>query len=88
MHYTYKTKGVCSSKIDIELESNIVKKVTFTGGCNGNAAGISILVPGMTVEEVQKKLSGIHCGHRNTSCPDQLAIAVEEAYRASLSNQP
>jgi uncharacterized protein (TIGR03905 family) len=87
MHYSYKTKGVCSSKIDIELESDIVQKVTFTGGCSGNASGISMLVRGMTVDEIQKKLKGVRCGHKSTSCPDQLAIAVEEAYRASAADK-
>ncbi len=80
MSYTYKTQGTCSSTIEFELEGNIVKNVKFSGGCNGNLKGISSLVEGMTVEEVQAKLSGITCGFKRTSCPDQLAKAVAKAY--------
>lgn len=79
MDYSYKTKGTCSTRIDIELDGNIVKKVSFVGGCNGNLQGIAQLVEGMPVEEVQKKLSGIHCGMKATSCPDQLTKALSEA---------
>lgn len=82
MTYTYRTKGTCSSEIDIELEGNIIRKVKFYGGCNGNLQGISKLVEGMTVEEVNEKFSGIRCGFKRTSCPDQLAQAVMEAYNA------
>lgn len=85
MHFSYRTKGVCSSQIDIELEGNIVKKVSFTGGCNGNLQGISRLVTGMTVQDITEKLKGVQCGFRDTSCPDQLAQAVAGAYQASLS---
>lgn len=80
MSYIYKTQGTCSSQIEVELDGNIVKKVKFTGGCNGNLKGISSLVEGMTVEEVKERLSGITCGFKRTSCPDQLAKAVEKAY--------
>lgn len=80
MTYTYKTQGTCSSQIQFELEGNIVKNVKFSGGCNGNLKGISSLVEGMTVEEVKEKLAGITCGFKRTSCPDQLAKAVEKAY--------
>lgn len=80
MTYTYKTKGTCSSEINFELEGNIVKNVKFYGGCNGNLQGISKIVDGMTVEEIAQKLSGIRCGFKNTSCPDQLAKAVTQAY--------
>ena len=74
MTYEYKTKGTCSSRI------TFVKNVKFTGGCNGNLKGISAIVDGMKVEDIEKKLSGITCGFKNTSCPDQLAKAVTEAY--------
>ncbi|MBR0597741.1 TIGR03905 family TSCPD domain-containing protein [Sinanaerobacter chloroacetimidivorans] len=84
MTYTYKTHGTCSSKIQLELEGNIVKKVEFVKGCNGNAQGIAKLVEGMSVEEIKDKLTGISCEGRPTSCPDQLAKAVEEAYRNQL----
>ena len=80
--YSYKTRGTCSSQIDVELDGNVVKSVKFYGGCNGNTKGISQLVPGMTVEEIEQKLSGTRCGFKNTSCPDQLAKAVRAAYEA------
>lgn len=76
---TYKTKGVCSSNIEFEVEDGIVKKVAFIGGCNGNTKGISALVEGMKVEDVIARLEGIRCGMRNTSCPDQLAKALKES---------
>jgi uncharacterized protein (TIGR03905 family) len=80
MSYTYKTKGTCSTKIEVELEGNVVKFVKFTGGCTGNLQAIPKLVEGLTVEEVEEKLSGIKCGFKSTSCGDQLAKAVREAY--------
>ena len=79
MQISYKTKGVCSRSILIEVEDNIVKKVQFEGGCNGNTKGISALVEGMPVDEVIKRLEGIDCGGRGTSCPDQLAKAIKHA---------
>lgn len=82
MAYIYRTKGICASEIEIELDGNIVKSVKFYGGCDGNHKGISKLVEGMTVEEVNEKLSGIRCGFKRTSCPDQLAVGVIEAYNA------
>lgn len=83
MSYVYKTKGTCSTKIEVELEGNIVRNVVFTGGCHGNLQAIPKLVEGMTVEEVERRISGIHCGFKNTSCGDQLAKAVREAYNAA-----
>lgn len=80
MVYEYKPQGVCSRRIFVELDGNVVKNVKFEGGCNGNTQGISKLVEGMTVEQVKTKLSGVTCGFKSTSCPDQLAKAVEEAY--------
>lgn len=73
----YQPKGVCSTSIDIELENGIVKSVAFTGGCNGNLQGISRLIQGMKAEEAIKRLKGIRCGFKSTSCPDQLAQALE-----------
>ena len=73
----YKTQGVCSSFIDIEMNGNVIESVKFTGGCNGNLQGISALVKGMTAEEAIHRLKGIRCGFKNTSCPDQLAKALE-----------
>ena len=77
--FTYKTKGTCSREIGFDIEGNIVKNVSFFMGCNGNTQGISKLVEGMTVDEVIKRLEGIDCGGRGTSCPDQLAKALKEA---------
>lgn len=73
----YKTKGVCSSMIDIELKDGVIDSVAFTGGCNGNLQGISALVKGMTPQEAIGRLKGIRCGFKTTSCPDQLACALE-----------
>lgn len=73
----YKPQGVCSSAIDIELKDGIIQSVKFTGGCSGNLQGISALVKGMSPQEAISKLKGIHCGFKPTSCPDQLARALE-----------
>lgn len=83
MHYTYKTKGTCSTQIDIELEGDIIKNVSFTNGCNGNLKAVSSLVQGLTVDEVEQKLKGITCGFKSTSCGDQLALACREALETS-----
>jgi uncharacterized protein TIGR03905 len=83
MRYDYQTKGTCSTKISFDIEGNVVKNVQFTGGCNGNLKAISTLVDGMTVEEIEKKLDGITCGWKKTSCSDQLANAVRQAYEES-----
>ena len=83
MSYLYKTKGTCSSQIEVELEGNVVKNVKFTGGCHGNLQAIPKLVEGMTVEEVERRISGIRCGMKNTSCGDQLAKACRAAYEAT-----
>ena len=73
----YKTQGVCSSAIDIEMDGNIIKSVKFTGGCNGNLQGITALAKDMPAEDIISRLKGIRCGFKNTSCPDQLAQALE-----------
>ncbi len=78
MEFSYKTKGVCSRDILIDVEDGIIKSVKFNGGCNGNTKGIASLVIGMKVEDVINKLSGIKCGFKGTSCPDQLACALKE----------
>ena len=80
MRYSYKTKGTCASKIDLDIDGNIVTNVKFYGGCDGNLKAIPILVDGMTVEEIEKKCGGIKCGFKNTSCADQLSKAAREAY--------
>ena len=79
MLYRYKTQGPCSSSIDVEIEDGVLKDAVFHGGCNGNLQGISALVSGMSVDQLKEKLSGIKCGFKSTSCPDQLVKAVEAA---------
>ena len=76
MNYSYKTNGTCSAQVNIVVNDGIVEDVSFVGGCNGNLKGIGALVRGMTVDEVIERLSGIKCGFKNTSCPDQLASAL------------
>ena len=73
---TYVTKGVCSRKIEIQIEDDIIASVRFAGGCAGNTQGVAALVKDMTVDEAIKRLSGIKCGMKSTSCPDQLAKAL------------
>lgn len=76
----YKTKGVCSQAIEFEIsDDKKVHNVKFIGGCSGNTQGVAKLVEGMDAEEVIKRLDGIHCGPRPTSCPDQLSRAIKEA---------
>ena len=74
----YQTKGVCSTSIDIEVEDGVIKFVEFFGGCNGNLQVISALVEGMKVDDAISRLKGIRCGFKTTSCPDQLARALEQ----------
>ena len=78
MTYTYKTKGTCSTNIELEVEDGIVRNIAFWGGCNGNLQGLSRLVTGMPVKEVISRLEGIRCGGRPTSCPDQLCKALHK----------
>lgn len=80
MTYQYKTKGTCSSNIQLDIEGNVVHNIKFTGGCDGNLKAIPILVDGWTVEQIEEKCTGIACGYKSTSCADQLAHAVREAY--------
>ena len=75
--FTYTPRGVCARQITFEVEDGILKNVSFMGGCNGNTKGISSLVEGMEVKDVIKRLKGTDCGGKNTSCPDQLAQALE-----------
>ena len=76
----FKTKGVCARGIELEVENGVVKDINFIGGCNGNTQGIANLVKGMNVEEVKRRLKGIKCGARSTSCPDQLAQILENNF--------
>jgi len=73
----YKTSGTCSTQIDIEVKDGVIESVAFTRGCHGNLQGISALVKGMKVEDAIARLKGIKCGAKDTSCPDQLARALE-----------
>ena len=79
MTYTYTPRRVCSRQIRVEIEDGIIKNCEFVGGCHGNTQGISALVKGMDAKEAVRKLKGIDCGGRGTSCPDQLALCIEQA---------
>ena len=81
MQYSYKPHGVCARNISFDIEDNIVKIVKFSGGCSGNTQGLAKLAEGMTADEIIERLSGIRCGFKGTSCPDQLAKAVAEAVK-------
>ena len=76
----FRTNGVCARGIELEVENGIVKDVKFIGGCSGNTQGIASLVKGMDVEEVKRRLKGIRCGAKSTSCPDQLAQILENNF--------
>ena len=78
MEYRFMPSGVCSREMIIETDGDIIKKVNIIGGCHGNTQGVSRLVEGMKIDDVIKKLKGIHCGNKGTSCPDQLTKALEE----------
>lgn len=78
----YKTKGTCSSAIEFEIEDGILKDIKFHGGCQGNTTGVAALAEGLPIDEVIDRLSGIQCGFRGTSCPDQLSKALE-TYKAN-----
>lgn len=80
MRYKYKTMGTCSREISFDIEGNVIRNITFMGGCDGNLKAISTLLEGSTVEEIEGKLLGNSCGGRPTSCADQLARAVRKAY--------
>lgn len=83
MRYQMKTQGVCASQISFDLDGDVVTNVKFDGGCNGNLKAVSKLVDGMTVDQIEGKLKGNLCGFKQTSCADQLAIAVRRAYEES-----
>ena len=76
--FKFKTTGVCSREVSFDVDEGRIKNVSFFGGCEGNLKGISKLVEGMELNEAINKLKGIKCGHKNTSCPDQLAKALEK----------
>lgn len=79
MQIHYQPSGVCSRMIDVELDGDIIKSVKFTGGCSGNTQGVAALAKGMDVHEYIKRCKDIKCGPKNTSCPAQLALALEQA---------
>ena len=81
MRYSYNTKGVCAMKIDFDLDGDVVRNIRFLGGCDGNLKAISKLCDGMTVDQIERTLRGNTCGRKPTSCADQLARAVREAYQ-------
>ena len=74
--FSYTPRGVCSRKIELELENDIITKVKFVGGCAGNTQGVAKLLVGMPADEAIARLEGIRCGFKQTSCPDQLAMAL------------
>lgn len=78
MEYVFTPRGVCSRQIKIELDGRKIRKVTFFGGCAGNTQGVARLLEGMDIDEAIKRMKNIDCGGKGTSCPDQLAIALEE----------
>lgn len=78
MHISYAPKGICAKKVDFDVEDGVVKNIVFVGGCDGNHKGLAALAEGMTPEEIIKRMKGITCGFRATSCPDQLTAALEE----------
>lgn len=80
MEYKFMTKGVCAQAITFDIDGDVITNINFYGGCNGNLKAISKLVDGMTVSQIEEKLLGNTCGFKNTSCADQLAKAVREAY--------
>ncbi|MDO4460441.1 MAG: TIGR03905 family TSCPD domain-containing protein [Clostridia bacterium] len=80
--YIYKTSGVCAKEIHVEVEGNTIKSVKFVGGCHGNTQGVAALAKGMDIDEYISRCKGIKCGFKPTSCPDQLATALEEARTA------
>ncbi|MBQ3213638.1 MAG: TIGR03905 family TSCPD domain-containing protein [Clostridia bacterium] len=80
MEYIYKTKGVCASQIKFDINKDVITNIQFFGGCNGNLKAISKILDGWTVEQIENKVKGNTCGFKNTSCADQLALAVREAY--------
>lgn len=79
MKYIYKPKGVCSSLIEFDINNEVISNVKIISGCNGNGKGISRLVEGMKAQDIINKCEGIKCGNKNTSCPDQLSLAIKES---------
>ncbi len=87
MKYSYTTKGTCSRQIDFNIHDNVVTDIVYTGGCNGNTKAVAALCEGKTVEEIESILGGITCGFKGTSCGDQLARAVRQAYDEDFDSE-
>ncbi len=87
MEKVFIPRGVCSRRYDITLEDGVIRDITVTGGCNGNLKAICALLRGQRAEDVIPKLRGTHCGPRDTSCPDQIAIALQEALDEEAMNK-
>ncbi len=83
MQYQYKTRGTCAKEITFDVEDGKVYNVKFNGGCPGNTVGVSVLINGMDIDDAINRMKGIRCGPKSTSCPDQLAKALEEAKNAN-----
>ncbi len=83
MRFKYSLKGVCSRQIEFDLENGVVDNVIFSGGCPGNTQGVAALANGSRAEDIISRVKGIHCGFKPTSCPDQLAMALEKALLAT-----
>ncbi len=81
----YATRGVCSREINFEVKDGKLHNVTYVGGCNGNLKGLGVLLEGMSVDDAIERLGGIKCGFKNTSCPDQLANALNEYKKGNLN---
>ena len=81
-HIEYKTKGTCARAVIVDVEDGVITECKFVGGCHGNTQGVAALVTGMKAEDAIAKIKGIRCGMKTTSCPDQLALALEEALKA------
>lgn len=84
MEYRYKPQGVCSTEMIINVKDNIVEDIKIVNGCDGNLKGISKLLIGMNIDEIIAKLKGIRCGYKNTSCPDQIATALQKIKNGEL----
>lgn len=81
MVYVRENQGVCSARTEVSLHGDVIEEIKVVGGCNGNLQGVSALLKGMRVQDAIDRLSGIRCGFRTTSCPDQIAKALQEAMR-------
>lgn len=88
MKYIHKNAGTCSLEVSFEIEGGIIRNIVFNGGCNGNAQGISRLAEGRDARDVAEAIRNIRCGHKKTSCPDQLSKAIEEALESAQQSAP